>query len=343
MTELEYMDQYYQMNPETEDIVLSGNYLRKGLVVLVENSGYRLDPSRKNSLSKGEMELLRMRNCWAEIVSEIESYSDGQVGFLAKYSDGIVKKVVVANTFAWLIKKASISYSSDDLLRLKGMWEGIRNTLNSILGKQKNLIRNHGDYTDERRDAIIEHGLYEIFQNVERTINSLDEKDISKTYETLHRGQSEKTMQIVDPKEYASVDLEETRKLLDHSGCFDNGRVCKMGSGEFSKTKNMNRRGDPLIFDTPQIADNILNGLKVLLQQKGRVSVGQLNNLLGREDSRIDFGFGWDDLSDAKIEAHGAKGYILILPPTKTFTEIAVDKVMKDVKGILNEAGIENE
>jgi hypothetical protein len=84
----------YEMNPE-EDIVLYGDELREGMLVLQEYPVYRCsrdDTDRRQRFRR----VLRPRT------------DDGQVCFIGEWEDGHQEVHAYGKSIGWLVKKASI-------------------------------------------------------------------------------------------------------------------------------------------------------------------------------------------------------------------------------------------
>lgn len=108
----EYVSKYYEMDPEFEDVVFSGNDLVNGMIVLAEDPIARADDLNEDEATDREISELRMRNRWAT-VTDLTVTSD-QTRFVAVYSDGTKRKRTLGTSHAWLVKKDSMPQQGDD-------------------------------------------------------------------------------------------------------------------------------------------------------------------------------------------------------------------------------------
>lgn len=102
----EYVDRYYEMDPETED-VLPGRFVVEGMRVLVENPLYR------NEIPKNDdprvISEARMRNRWATVekLHIVRSGETEMLCFVAVYDDGTKRMRTLSLDHAWIVKKDS--------------------------------------------------------------------------------------------------------------------------------------------------------------------------------------------------------------------------------------------
>jgi hypothetical protein len=99
---LQCVPKYYNMDPETEDILPNGRHLVDGMKVLIENVEERFRP--ENATKDFEIARLLERNRWA-VVSGFE-YSAGHhvISFIATYEDGTKMQRRTSAIHAWLVK-----------------------------------------------------------------------------------------------------------------------------------------------------------------------------------------------------------------------------------------------
>jgi hypothetical protein len=104
MTEQNIVAKYYQMDPETEDMLPNGGAIKNGMVVLIADPNNRF--AVKETDLDWEMDRILERNRWATVSHVI---SDGTtVVFIAEYEDGTKKQRMMGFKSAWLVKKASM-------------------------------------------------------------------------------------------------------------------------------------------------------------------------------------------------------------------------------------------
>lgn len=116
-----FVDKFYEMNVEDDELLSTGDKLRNGMVVLLEDSMMRGDPNQDRELSGYDLERLREVNRWC-VVSDIEVTRRWQeddmgrvigetsplISFVATYPDGTKKKRRYDSSYAWFVKKFSM-------------------------------------------------------------------------------------------------------------------------------------------------------------------------------------------------------------------------------------------
>lgn len=104
----EFVDKYYEMDPQTEDLLPDATFLRDGMVVLIGTSGSRL--GLKDLRTEGDKEMHRIRNRWARIqhISFRPMVVGQRIEFIATYAGGIKKQVSYDASTAWLVKLDSM-------------------------------------------------------------------------------------------------------------------------------------------------------------------------------------------------------------------------------------------
>lgn len=111
MTDHNFVERYYQMNPETEDMLPNGGAIRNGMVVLIADPNKRAIV--KETALDWEMDRVLERNRWAKVSHVI---GDGStVMFIAEYEDGTKKQRMMAFRSAWLVKKASMPDEASEI------------------------------------------------------------------------------------------------------------------------------------------------------------------------------------------------------------------------------------
>lgn len=100
-TPSEFVAQYFEMDPATDDLLFGGTLLTNGMEVLIED-----DSKRGDILSHGSNAndaTLRKYNRWA-VVSEYQRFST-TIAFIGIFEDGSKKKFSENITDAWYVKK----------------------------------------------------------------------------------------------------------------------------------------------------------------------------------------------------------------------------------------------
>lgn len=105
----EYVDEYYEMDPETEDLLDNGTLIMDGMVVLAENPTSRTSVPTEDS-GPAKVTDARMRNRWAKVEnSKVYNDQNGtMLSFVAVYEDGVKRKRTCTVGHAWLVKKDSV-------------------------------------------------------------------------------------------------------------------------------------------------------------------------------------------------------------------------------------------
>lgn len=104
----ELVPQFYEMDPETEDLLFDGTLLQPGMVVLIEAPELRmpLEFADAAPLAPEQMDVAKLNNRWTKIViAEIHS---GDVSFIGEFADGTRRKRSTPVRYAWLVKRNSL-------------------------------------------------------------------------------------------------------------------------------------------------------------------------------------------------------------------------------------------
>lgn len=99
------VDQHYEMDPATDDLISHGSQLRAGMIVLIEDNSLREDIDNWDEKNPKEVAEARRKNRWA-LVSEPFT-ENRMVRFVAIYADGVKVFRTYGTEFAWLVKKDS--------------------------------------------------------------------------------------------------------------------------------------------------------------------------------------------------------------------------------------------
>jgi hypothetical protein len=105
-----YVDRFYEMDPQFEDVIY-GTDLREGMFVLLESTTMRGDPERAfgdDTYAKYEFARVREVNRWCQ-VTMLEfvprSGYEPLVKFMAIYADGTKKPRTYSSHWAWIVKR----------------------------------------------------------------------------------------------------------------------------------------------------------------------------------------------------------------------------------------------
>lgn len=98
----------YMMDPQEEDIIFSGDELKRGMIVLIEDYTLRDYDGLKelSELSPRERREVRTSCYWCKIEKIV--WEGGMVRFIALYADGskVVRRYMQSH--AWFVKKSSM-------------------------------------------------------------------------------------------------------------------------------------------------------------------------------------------------------------------------------------------
>lgn len=103
-------------------------------------------------------------------------------------------------------------------------------------------------------------------------------------------------------------------------GSYYNGNSRRDARRPTVNTVRPKKMFDDLIFETRADADRVLRSLFDVLEAYGRVSVADLNQLLGVTGQWSDNNWGWDNLAGADIRRE-REGYFLYLPDVISLKE----------------------
>lgn len=103
----EIVSKFYEMDPQTDDLLPNGWRLKNGMVVLSEARLLREDVDKlSEDSSLYWWDKAKERNRWAT-VSDL-SYQGDIVSFVATYADGTKRQRMYSCGYAWLVKLDSI-------------------------------------------------------------------------------------------------------------------------------------------------------------------------------------------------------------------------------------------
>lgn len=111
-----YTPMHYDMNPQTEDLISSGDKLENGMVVLLESSLVKESLSalgRPGLGSEYALNRLKENNRWCEVTELQVTPRYGEtnsplISFVAVYADGTKRKRSYDASYAWFVKKDSL-------------------------------------------------------------------------------------------------------------------------------------------------------------------------------------------------------------------------------------------
>lgn len=109
---MEFVDKYYEMDPETDLYCPTGFLLQRGWVVLIETHERKahLDEDGPEYWSLPTLEKAKRWNRWARVVDVRFSAENGGTLYLALCYDNVVKQLSCSQNLAWLVKKDSVDF-----------------------------------------------------------------------------------------------------------------------------------------------------------------------------------------------------------------------------------------
>lgn len=105
----EFVDKYYEMDPETEDVLDNGTLVVDGMKVLIESPDSRAEIY--DGMDSSEISQARKQNRWATVEHakvENQKYNGPMLSFIAVYDDGVKRQRTRTVNHAWIVKKDSI-------------------------------------------------------------------------------------------------------------------------------------------------------------------------------------------------------------------------------------------
>lgn len=105
----EYVSKFYEMDPETEDVLHNGALLLDGMKVLIEDPNVREFPT--DNMGPASINKARLRNRWCtvdQVKVENQQHNGPTVSFVGIYEDGIKRKTSLSVHYGWIVKKDSI-------------------------------------------------------------------------------------------------------------------------------------------------------------------------------------------------------------------------------------------
>lgn len=104
-----FVDRYYEMDPQTDDLLLDGQLLEPGMIVLIENIYLREDITLMSEEKKNRA---LETNRWA-LVSNLEKHGDS-LSFVAIYEDGSKRNRKYKLDHGWLVKKETVPVKTNE-------------------------------------------------------------------------------------------------------------------------------------------------------------------------------------------------------------------------------------
>lgn len=105
-----FVDQFYEMDPQFEDLLPDGTYLRDGMIILTDTASLRRHIY--DNMCPHDLYHARITNRWAT-VSNVQ-LCDDRVMFVAIYADGVKKKRIYSVEHGWIVKIDSLSTEDND-------------------------------------------------------------------------------------------------------------------------------------------------------------------------------------------------------------------------------------
>lgn len=134
----EYTPAYYDMDPETEDLLDNGTLVVDGMKVLVEDHSFRADIH--DAMLEASKAIARKNNRWCVVSNAkvINEATDTFLSFVGIYDDGTKRKWYVSTREAWFVKKDTISRVdgiyciADESIQFNGIPKDVASALRSL-------------------------------------------------------------------------------------------------------------------------------------------------------------------------------------------------------------------
>lgn len=101
---LTFVDRFYHMNPQEEDLLFDGTYLRNGMTVLVGDASQRMEIT--DDMDVYHRDQAELTNVWYTIAHVMSNQK--YVTFLATYEDGMKRKATFTLGIPWLVKMSTL-------------------------------------------------------------------------------------------------------------------------------------------------------------------------------------------------------------------------------------------
>lgn len=149
----EFVSCYYEMDPETEDLLDNGTLVINGMKVLIEDDKLRVDPSANMMVSTRGRALKTNRWCVVQSARIVTEKDDQYLSFIGLYDDGTKRKWYLPARVAWFVKKDTIPrvdgiYNiSDEAVQFTGIPDQVVDALRSlpVSSWEKYLVHVGGD------------------------------------------------------------------------------------------------------------------------------------------------------------------------------------------------------
>ena len=119
----DFVDKYYQMDPETDFFCPYAEALHEGWRVITDGPNGKQDLRNQQNWSPSEVENALRRNQWGKVLCVTIDSQDNAWVSLA-YDDGITRQAIVNKHHAWLVKKDSVEIAVPERTYLDDRTEG---------------------------------------------------------------------------------------------------------------------------------------------------------------------------------------------------------------------------
>lgn len=106
INEFGFVQKYYLMNPDTEEILFDGAELRDGMKVLIEDPQLRETITDRLGEDPAAFAHAMQMNRWCTVSDFTSDFPN--IEFIATYEDETQRKMTVDSKKAWIVKMASI-------------------------------------------------------------------------------------------------------------------------------------------------------------------------------------------------------------------------------------------
>lgn len=222
---MEFVSKYFEMDPETDDLLFDGTLLEVGMRVLIEADSKRAPIHEGKPFN--DHDRARKYNRWVT-VSEFRRYGL-EIAFIGIFDDGTKKKFAEDFMYAWYVKKDSMTSVEEDESETSARWNLIQE---EILVGAHNTLRMNFEPTDDAHDAH-DTRLHEIAKEIsEKAVATIGYVNGIENYsERMRRLEGQETTAIVENptvRDYCVKDVEATADAFEKLSSAMND-ACKFG------------------------------------------------------------------------------------------------------------------
>lgn len=104
----EPVDGFWDMNPETDTLLINGDHLYEGMVVLIDDGALGRETTAPDENDPYRMRRWKTTNFWCKIVELDFSRREPTLTFIGLYADGTKRSRTYGRSWCWYVKKDTI-------------------------------------------------------------------------------------------------------------------------------------------------------------------------------------------------------------------------------------------